>query len=416
MTKDELFVMFGALLLSGYAKYPNKRLFWSSSEDTPKLLLNSMRLNRFEKLLKHLHFNNNIQNNNNDKLFKLRPVIDALNRNFVEHGGLEEHLSIDESMIPYYGKHYAKQYIKGKPIRFGYKNWALCTSTGFMVAFDIYTGKSNTEKKFGLGGDVVLKLIDQANVPENMGYKLYFDNYFTSLDLLSHLTEKKICATGTIRENRLQGCPFPKKSTWNKEKRGTYKFLANEQILLVQWKDNKTVTLASNFEDQTMSSATRWCRETKSKQNIPQPKLIGNYNKKMGGVDKIDGLVAAYRSRIRQRKWYWPIFQYLFDVSVVNGWLLMKKLKPTNPNCASLLIFRRYIAKSYLDSYGVKPLRYKQINLTTKNVRFDNIGHLVDYSETDRKCKVCNKNSKFVCIKCKIGLHPKICFLKYHTK
>ncbi|KAJ8912152.1 hypothetical protein NQ315_006116 [Exocentrus adspersus] len=36
-------------------------------------------------------------------------------------------------MIPYYGKHYAKQYIKGKPIRFGFKNWALCTSNGCYI-------------------------------------------------------------------------------------------------------------------------------------------------------------------------------------------------------------------------------------------------------------------------------------------
>ena len=46
-------------------------------------------------------------------------------------------------MIPYYGKHYAKQFIRGKPIRFGFKNWALCTSSGYMMAFDIYVGKQS---------------------------------------------------------------------------------------------------------------------------------------------------------------------------------------------------------------------------------------------------------------------------------
>lgn len=65
------------------------------------------------------------------------------------HGGLEEHLYVDESMIPYYGRHYAKQFIRGKPIRFGFKNWAICSSTGYMIAFEIYTGKSDVEKSLG---------------------------------------------------------------------------------------------------------------------------------------------------------------------------------------------------------------------------------------------------------------------------
>lgn len=58
-----------------------------------------------------------------------------------------------------------------------------------MVAFDIYNRKSYTKKKFRPSGDAVLKLIDQANVPNDMIHKL-------------HLTEKKIFVTGSIRENK----------------------------------------------------------------------------------------------------------------------------------------------------------------------------------------------------------------------
>jgi hypothetical protein len=56
----------------------------------------------------------------------------------------------------------------------------------------------------------------------------------------------------------------------------------------------------------------------------------------MGGVDKLDALVAVYRTRIRQRKWYWPLVAYLLDVSVVNGWLLMKKIMPNDNHAKSL--------------------------------------------------------------------------------
>ncbi|XP_031352039.1 piggyBac transposable element-derived protein 3-like [Photinus pyralis] len=376
------------MLLSGYTKCPNKRMYWSTSDDVPKILSNSMRLNRFETILRHLHFNDNSSITPEDKLYKLRPIIDHLNTTFKKHGGLEEQISIDESMIPYYGKHYAKQYIKGKPIRFGFKNWALCTSTGYCVAFEIYTGKSTNAHQFGLGGDVVISLLKKAEIGGNLGYKIFFDNYFTGI---------------------------PDKKIWNKEKRGSYKFIGSKELLLVQWKDNKVVTMASNFSNINVVKTSRWCRETKSKKPIDQPEVISVYNRGMGGVDKMDGLVVVYRSRIRQRKWYWPIFAYLFDITVTNSWLLMRKLNPKDPNCVNLLKFRRYLAQSLLQKYGTPPTKGRVSTVTT-DTRFDNVGHLVVYSATHRRCKQCTKKCNFICEKCNAGLHPKECFKLFHSK
>lgn len=243
----------------------------------------------------------------------------------------------------------------------------------------------------------------------------YFSTTILSVRLLTHLADMKICATGTIRDNRTEHCPFPDKKFWAKNPRGSYKFVANDELLLVQWKDNKVVTVASNFEDNTFVNTSRWCRTSKTKKCVQQPLMIANYNKGMGGVDKMDGLISVYRTRMRQRKWYWPIFSYLLDVSVVNGWLLMKDLKPDDSNCASLLLFRRYIAIGLLNKYGVKSKKGKAPSNKTVGInRFDNIGHLINYSETDRRFKICKKKCNFICIKCGIGLHPKFCFLKYH--
>lgn len=154
----------------------HKRMYWSMDDDVPKLLSQSMRCNRFEQILRFLHLNDNIKNDRTDKLFKLRPYIEALNSSFKRHGGLDENISIDESMIPYYGKHYAKQYIKGKPIRFGFKNWDLCSSSGYLVSFEVYTGKDpNRVSRFGLGGDIVVKL------SENAEQLLYVSSAYTVL-------------------------------------------------------------------------------------------------------------------------------------------------------------------------------------------------------------------------------------------
>ncbi|KAF2902375.1 hypothetical protein ILUMI_03812 [Ignelater luminosus] len=63
------------------------------------------------------------------------------NNNLIEQRGLEENISFDESMIPYYGKQYLKE--KNKE-------------------------KSNSDI-FGLGGNVVSSLIEKGNIPQNEG-------------------------------------------------------------------------------------------------------------------------------------------------------------------------------------------------------------------------------------------------------
>ena len=43
-------------------------------------------------------------------------------------------------MEPYFGHHGMKQFIRGKPIRYGFKFWCLARSDEFLVKFDPYTG------------------------------------------------------------------------------------------------------------------------------------------------------------------------------------------------------------------------------------------------------------------------------------
>ena len=141
-------------------------------------------------------------------------------------------------MILYYGKHYAKQFIHGKPIRFSFKNWALCTSSGYMMAFDIYVGKeSQYVKQIRLGGTVVLNLLSKIN-EQTSRYKVFFDNFFTSFHLMSILAENGVSASGTVRAIRLHNCPLPKKEVACKKIRGTIEFRNNKDFSVTQWTDN----------------------------------------------------------------------------------------------------------------------------------------------------------------------------------
>ena len=245
--------------------------------------------------------------------------------------------------------------------------------------------------------------------------QVFIDNYFTSVKLLQHLSSLGICVSGTIREGRTEKCPLKTVQEIKKDSRGTsdHRFTSSGNVLLVRWKDNSVVTIGTNFDSNEVGTCKRFAKGQGAIQ-VEQPKVFQHYNQGMGGVDKMDQLIAVYRSRIRQRKWWWPIFVYLLDASVVNAWILMKKVHPNDQKCANLLVFRRFIASYYLNTFGTHPGRIAPPSLTTDS-RFDGRNHIIEYSDTDRRCAECGKKSKFICSKCMKGLHPKDCFKNFHT-
>ncbi|XP_070203535.1 piggyBac transposable element-derived protein 3-like [Littorina saxatilis] len=191
----------------------------------------------------------------------------------------QQHLSIDESMIPYYGGHGAKQFIRGKPIRFGYKTWVLATPLGYCVQFEPYQGANGRQANadeypgIGMGGAVVVDLISELEEeePEDC-YHLTFDNLFTSLKLIDVLTSKKIGCTGTVRANRTEQCPLKSINEMKNTKRGTFDFqqAENTGVIVVRWNDNNIVNAVSNAAGvNPLQSASRCSKaEKKTSQDL----------------------------------------------------------------------------------------------------------------------------------------------------
>lgn len=69
----------------------------------------------------YLQVYDNNQLNTNDKINKIRHLYSLINDWYLQYFPMGQDLSIDETMIPYFGKHNSKQLIRGKPIRFGFK-------------------------------------------------------------------------------------------------------------------------------------------------------------------------------------------------------------------------------------------------------------------------------------------------------
>nr|CAH7723719.1 unnamed protein product [Callosobruchus chinensis] len=155
-------------------------------------------------------------------------------------------------MIKYYGRHGCKQFIGGKPSCFGFKIWSLNTSDGYLVNCDIYQGKqpdSNEiyEQTFGKCSAPFVKMMDKISHLK-YPFKFYFDNLFTSINLLNYLREKGNSRTGTLRENRLpKKCPIITKKTMKKNERGSCASAIDRYhgIMFLTWTDNNVVTAGS---------------------------------------------------------------------------------------------------------------------------------------------------------------------------
>lgn len=85
--------------------------------------------------------------------------------------------------------------------------------------------------------------------------------------------------------------------------KNTLQYEEKNGIIFVRWNDNSVVTLGSAFgKKHPIQNVSRYSRTQKKKVLVPQPRLIEQYNSKMGGVDLCDNFVANYRIRIRGKK------------------------------------------------------------------------------------------------------------------
>ena len=86
---------------------------------------------------------NSIQcNHKDDKLFKVRPLVDQLLESFKKHFYPSRNICVDESMIGTKSRISFHQYIRNKPKKWGVKVFILADSeTGYILNFEVYTGK-----------------------------------------------------------------------------------------------------------------------------------------------------------------------------------------------------------------------------------------------------------------------------------
>lgn len=404
-----------------------------------------MTRNRFDDIKRSLHFNNNENMKKRgeagyDRLFKVRPMIDILRRNFLKVQP-EGNQSIDEIMIPSKAASPLRQYNKKKPHRFGIKVEGRARSDGFLHDFNVYSGKTDTAPTgdWGVSGDVVLKLID--TLPEEEPFRIYGDNWFSSYALVKNLKSRGLHYTGTIRVNRIPGLEMKSDKDLKSQGRGSFDaVVSSDGIAVVKWMDNKPIHVISSYCGvKPIDEVKRWSAAEKRFIGIRRPFIIKEYNQYMGGIDLNDFLVALYRTAIGTRRYYMRIFFHFLDVTVVNCWLLYRRHQKQRgeSHYMKLLEFRTKIAKSLL-LYGKKVLKHRgrptkiskqspkrvarrvTVPGPSAEVRYDDIAHW-PIEDRRTRCRLCNDRHRFTffkCSKCDVPLclrKGRNCFYDFHA-
>ncbi|KAH9361162.1 hypothetical protein HPB48_003024 [Haemaphysalis longicornis] len=289
---------------------PSFRSYWGN-ETRFALIADIMPRNRFEKIMGILQLTDNSNASDEvklDKVWKICPWLNLLQENFLTVQP-EELNSVDEIIVSFTGRCPIKQYLPAKPNPWGTKLWARTGSSGFLYQFDVYQGQAKQHYKFGLGGDVTLKMC-QA-LPLHKGNKVASDNYFTSLDLAAELSKRGLGFKRNAQEHRLKKCGIRSDSELKKDGRGAFDYAVDtvRNIAVVRWHDNRAVTIVSNYVcAEPVGNVRRWDKKGKKYVQVPQTAAVRIYNSFMGGVDLLNNLVELYKFRLKSRGGIYTFF------------------------------------------------------------------------------------------------------------
>jgi hypothetical protein len=342
-TDQEMLKFLGIIIQMGLVQMPKLSHYWSSSQlYGSEIIRNSMSRERFELLLKFWHFSNNDnKNSNQDRLFKLKPLLDLLRFRFSSVYIPGSVVTIDETMVPWQGRLSFKQYIPGKAHKYGVKIYKLAATNGYTWNYIIYTGQQDSMAGLGHAQTVVMHLLDDL---EGCYRTVVADNFFTSIPLAKRLLEHDTYLIGTLGSNRAgSGSEVAQKNL----RRGEVYGLQNKEgVKLIMWKDKKNVLMISTRPSDSATVVDTGNINTKN-ERIMKPQVVLDYNAGRIGTDLSDQLSSYYTCLRRSIKWYRKVaFELVFGTALVNSYLIYKENYAASK--VTILQFRESLVRSLL--------------------------------------------------------------------
>ena len=429
VTVEEIKKFLGLWIAMGLIKLPAYHLYWSTDNLYYLSFFRSvMSRDRFFDILRNLHVAEdpaqNIPKDEQDSLWKIRPVIDKLLSKFKSLFYPGKQLSLDEATCGFKGRVNFLVYQPKKPQKWGIRIYQLCDAvTGYTCNFRIYSGqKSRTY-------DVVFDLMRGYL---NKGHEIYLDRYYTSVQLFKDLFAQQTVAVGTCLKNRRL---LPKRFLNQKLRPGQTISCRQDCILALKWCDKREVLVLSTKHTPSMDSVS--VRAPGGRGDKEKPTAVSEYNRYMMGVDNSDQMMHYYNFSRKTVKWWKKLLIHMVNLSIVNALKLYNFARVREGyQMMNKRIFTEQIVKGI-----VGDIRNQRDVISFPEQRFlDPINqHLPQRISNDQKktltCALCSekkrrsdsttqpgsstekrpRRSSYRCKRCQITLCVD-CFLPYHTK
>jgi len=421
-TENELKAYFGMNIFMGINSLPGYKDYWSRDNFIGNEGIKSvMPVRRYEKLTEYFHVSNRAAEpargeDNYDKLFKVRPVVNMAKDLFKRNYKPNKHMAIDEAMIKWTGRLSYKQYLPAKPIKRGIKVWMRCDAdNAFLTDFNIYLGRGTHNAEHGLGYDVVHNLSRDL---QGKNFHVFYDNYFTGVKLAEDMLVQKIYTCGTIRINR---SGFPVELKGLKMRRGESKVLQKGNLVAAVWQDKKPVAFLSTLSDPRLQvNANR--RVGRNNIQFNQPHAAYIYNQNMNGVDRHDQLRSCYAlGRDGKKSWKY-IFWFIMNCAIVNAHIIfsLSSRRVNSKKRFSHLDFRCELAHQLIAGFSGRKRNAAEMDNVEHNVE-NFAGHESVHMKCKRRCRVHmnrkeRKETVYGCKLCNVHLCKDGCHYIFHGR
>ncbi|XP_014616305.1 PREDICTED: piggyBac transposable element-derived protein 4-like [Polistes canadensis] len=377
--KNEIKRFFGLILWMGLVKLPSLHLYWSHDpaymQTFPKKIMSR---NRFELLLRMIHFADNRKSNGSNRLYKIQPLIDTLEINFKKYYNPTEDICINESLIPFHGCIIFRQYLKQNRYKYGIKIFKLCCGSGYTYALHVYIGKT-LKKENTMPTKIVMSLCRDIF---DKGHTLYTSNWYTSIELANKLIDKNIHLVGTLHSSQWN---LPQQVILKKLKQGEIIAKENKKgITILKWKDKRDILLLSTKHSSEMVNV-----KSRSEDKL-KPQIVVAYNRGKAAVNLSDQMNAYNNPLRRSMKWYKKLaFELLLNTAILNGYILYKNITKKN---ISINEFRTKLAV-YLTNCWDEDIPSNSIVTTFKKQQHKLEKKPGKVSKMRKYCKLCYEES-----------------------
>lgn len=136
---------------------------------------------------------NNAECPRDDRLYKIRNLVDLLVEKFKMCNMSSENMCIDESVIPFVGRLSFLQFIEHKRHRYEIKVFKLCINDGYTIDFKIYAGQESVP---GIGVSIKI-VMELAKEYLDKGRTIFTEHWYTSLIFANQLLNRSTNLVGT---------------------------------------------------------------------------------------------------------------------------------------------------------------------------------------------------------------------------